>query len=118
MNKSAIQDHGLITVTLNGRSFAFHADSDFAARAAELAEEAEKKAAESRQGLCDYDEIAAFLSYVIDSLLGDGAVDDLYGEDDTPDVFTLLFWLDEIIAAFHRYRVNRLSRLKGKEAAS
>ena len=118
MNKTTLHDPGLVTVTLNGRGFTFRADAAFSARAAELAEEAEKKAAESEDGLCDYDEIAAFLSYVIDSLLGDGAVDELYGEEETPDAFTLLFWLDEIIAAFHRYRLNRLSRLKGKEAAS
>ena len=110
-------DPGLVTLTLNGKRFSFRADSAFSARAAELAEEAEKKAAESEEGLCDYDEIAAFLSYVIDSLLGDGSVEALYGEEEEPDAFTLLFWLDEIIGAFHRYRLNRLSRLKAGAAS-
>ncbi len=116
MNERLTADPGLIPVCLEGKRFTFRADSDFAACVARLAEEAMEQAENDNSGDRDYPEVAAFLCYVIDSLIGDGTIEELYGEE-TPDLFTLLTLLDAIIEAFDGYRKRRLTALNRKETA-
>ena len=107
-----ILDPGVITLHIGGHRFSFRADSDFAERACQLGEEAERRAAlasaEERQ---KPHEVASFLSYAIDTLIGAGPIETLFGEA-VPEILDLLDILNYILDAFHTYRNRRLSRLQ------
>ncbi len=109
-------DPGILSIAIEGRDFTFRADSAFAERVAELAREAERRivmaSAEERH---DAVEVAAFLSYAVDSLLGDGTVEAIFGEE-MPEILSLLDILDVIMNAFHAYRASRIAKLKGEIA--
>ncbi len=105
-------DTGLLSVVIEGKTFPFRADSDFAAQVCLLGEEAERRAAiASAEERNDPVEVAAFLSYAIDCLLGDGAVEEIFGEE-IPVVLPLLDILDRITRIFCDYRRSRLAALK------
>ncbi len=106
-------DPGILSLSIEGRKYTFQADSAFAEQVAILAEEAERRAdmasADSRQNAS---EVAAFLSYAIDSLLGNGTVATVFGENE-PEILSLLDILDGIMETFRQYRAGRLAKLKG-----
>ena len=105
-------DPALLSVMIEGKTFSFRADSDFAALIHELGTEAERRAnMSSADERNDPVEAAAFLSYAIDCLLGDGAVDTIFGGTD-PDTLSLLDILDHIMRVFLEYRAARLAALK------
>jgi hypothetical protein len=105
-------DHGVLAVSVNGKVFPFRADSHFAERACALGDEAKKRAlmaaAEGRQ---DPEGTRAFLSRAIDILLETEAVAAIF-EEEEPDILDLLAILDLVMDEFHRYRAERLARLK------
>ena len=75
-------DSGMLEIAIEGRTYPFRADAAFAERVAELAEEAERRSAmASAEERNDPVETAAFLSYAVDSLLGDGTVEAVYEDD-------------------------------------
>ena len=100
-----------IPLCINGKEFSFIPDSDFASRLSMLANEAGKRAEECKESGEDECEASAFLSYAIDTLIGDGAVDKIFG-DDLPDPIDLCDILCYIADAFHSYRKRRIKRLK------
>ena len=100
-----------IPLCINGKEFSFIPDSDFAERLSLLADEAGKRAAECEDEREDLTEASAFLSYAVDTLIGDGAVEKIFG-DVLPDPLDLCDILGYIADAFHSYRRSRLNRLK------
>jgi hypothetical protein len=104
-------DSGVLRVKVDGKELSFRCDTEFAENAANLAEEAERRAmlAKAHNKNTPY-ETSAFLSYAIDTLVGDGTVETLFGED-LPDAVALCEVLSLIIDAFDEYRRARLSRL-------
>ncbi len=105
-------DPAVLTVWIDGQEFTFRADTAFTKRVAELAAEAERRTAmASAVGRHNEAEVAAFLSHAVDSLLGDGASEIIFGED-VPEILSLLDILDVIMNAFREYRASRIARLK------
>ena len=103
---------GILSVSREGHDFTFRADSAFAERVTELAGEAERRTAmAAAEGRHNEAEVTAFLSHAVDSLLGEGASDIIFGED-TPEILTLLDVLDVIMNAFREYRAARIAKLK------
>ena len=100
-----------IPLCINGEEFHFIPDSDFAERLSLLAGEAGKRAEECKDKGEDACEASAFLSYAVDTLIGDGAVERIFG-DTLPDPIDLCDILGYISDAFHSYRKRRLRRLK------
>ncbi len=101
-----------IPLCVNGHEFSFVPDSDFAERLSMLAKEAGKRAETCKKkgdNVCD---ASAFLSYAVDTLIGDGAVETIFGEDTAPDPIDLCDILSYIADAFHAYKNRRLKRLK------
>lgn len=105
-------DTGILTVSFEGHDFSFRSDSAFAEQVADLAEEAERRAVmASAEDRHDPVETAAFLSYAVDSLLGDGTIETIFGED-LPEILPLLDILEGIMEVFHQYRTARIAALK------
>jgi hypothetical protein len=105
-------DPALLEIAIEGQIYPFRADSAFAERVAELAGEAERRSAmASAEDRNDPVETAAFLSYAVDSLLGDGTVEAIFGED-IPEILPLLDILDGIMTVFCDYRAARIAKLK------
>ncbi len=100
-----------IPLCINGKEFSFIPNSEFAERLSALADEAGKRAEECKSSGEDTCEASAFLSYAVDTLIGDGAVEKIFG-DTLPDPFDLCDILGYIADAFHSYRKRRLMRLK------
>lgn len=100
-----------IPLSINGKEFSFVPDSEFAERLSLLADEAGKRAEECKETGEDACEASAFLSYAVDMLIGDGAVEKIFG-DVLPDPIDLCDILGYIADAFHSYRRRRLTRLK------
>lgn len=100
-----------IPLCINGKEFSFIPDSDFAEHLSLLAKEAGERAEECKDTGEDTTEASAFLSYAVDTLLGDGAVEKIFG-DVLPDPLDLCDILGYIADAFHAYRRRRLNRLK------
>lgn len=109
--KNLIIEAPEIPLCINGKEFSFVPDSDFAERLSLLADEAGKRAEECKDKENDATEASAFLSYAIDTLIGDGAVEKIFG-DVLPDSLDLCEILGYIADAFHSYRRRRLNRLK------
>ncbi len=110
MNKLITED-SRIFLNINGKEFSFVADSEFARRLSDLAAEAGKRAKDCKE--CGDDEIdaSAFLSYAVDTLIGDGAVERIFG-DILPDPLDLCDILGYIADAFHAYRKKRINKIK------
>ena len=105
-------DSGMLEIAIEGRTYPFRADVAFAERVAELTGEAERRSAmASAEERNDPVETAAFLSYAVDSLLGDGTVEAVFGED-MPEILPLLDILDGIMTVFCHYRAARIAKLK------
>jgi len=105
-------DPGILSVTVNGNVFSFRADSDFAERAHDLGEEAKRRALmAAAEGRHDPDGTKAFLIRTIDTLLETEAIASIFGET-SPEILDLLDILDLIMSEFHRYRSERIGRLK------
>ena len=100
-----------IPLCINGNEFFFVPDSEFAERLSHLASEAGTRAEECKDKGEDACEASAFLSYAVDTLIGDGAVEKIFG-DVLPDPIDLCDILGYIADAFHSYRKRRLHRLK------
>lgn len=111
MKQLTIED-ATVRFRINGIEFSFVADSEFSLRLSELAREASERA-----DLCGSNEIydgseaTAFLCYAIDSLIGDGTIERIFG-DTCPDPIDLCDILGIISEAFHEYRTLRLNRIK------
>ena len=110
MNNLIIEAH-TVPLCINGHEFSFVADSEFAERIAALADEAGKRAEKCKETGEDACDATAFLSYAVDTLIGDGAVDVIFG-DSAPDPIDLCDILGYISDAFHAYRKRRIERLK------
>lgn len=103
---------GILSVSIEGHDFTFRADSAFTERVAALAGEAERRTAiAAAEGRHNEAEVAAFLSHAVDSLLGAGASDTIFGGD-VPEILSLLDILDVIMNAFREYRASRIAKLK------
>ena len=100
-----------IPLCINGKEFSFVPDSEFAERLSLLADEAGKRAEACKKTGEDGYEASAFLSYAVDTLIVDGAVEKIFG-DTLPDPIDLCDILGYIADAFHSYRKRRLRRLK------
>ncbi|MBQ8254840.1 MAG: hypothetical protein IJY94_04985 [Clostridia bacterium] len=100
-----------IPLCINGKEFSFIPDSEFASRLSLLADEAGKRAEMCKETGEDACEASAFLSYAVDTLIGDGAVEKIFG-DVLPDPVDLCDILGYVADAFHSYRRRRLKRLK------
>ncbi len=100
-----------IPIIINGQEFSFLPDSDFAGRLASLAAEAKERAENCTEEEGDECGASAFLSYAVDVLIGDGAVEKIFG-DTLPDPLDLCDVLGHIADAFHIYRRARINRLK------
>ena len=110
------RDPGIVSLRIHGREMSFHADSDFAERLSQLAAEASERAeVAKRLGSRDPKQVRAFLSHAVDVLLGEGTVDDLFGEE-LPEVLDLMEILTGVADAFHGYRAERLRRIKEERA--
>ena len=110
--KELIIEAPRVSFSVNGKTFYFTPDSEFAIRLSELASEASRRA-ELCHRLCIFDgsEAKEFLCLAIDSLIGDGTVEDIFGDTD-PDVMDLCDVLGIISSAFHEYRMMRLERIR------
>lgn len=109
MNNYVIEDN-TVRLTVNGKEISFRADSEFSSRLASLANEA----AEKKEN-CENDdeiEVSAFLSYVLDTLIGDGTVEKLFG-DILPDPLDLCDVISFVADAFGDYRRRRIAAIKG-----
>ena len=101
-----------LSVAVNGTIFPFRADSDFAERAQRLGDEAKRRALlAAAEGRHDPAGTKAFLMRAIDTLLDCEAMATLF-EGDSPELLDLLDILDLIMSEFHRYRAERIGRLK------
>ena len=100
-----------IPLCINGKEFSFVPDSEFASRLSLLAAEAGERAEACKDKGEDACEASAFLSYAVDTLIGDGAVEKIFG-DILPDPIDLCDILGYIADAFHSYRKRRLKHLK------
>lgn len=98
-----------IPLYISGKQFLIRADKNFADTLSMLSEEAgARAAAASREG---YNGTLDFLSHTVDSLLGEGAVADIF-VDDEPDVFALCEIISYVCDCFAEYRRSRISHLK------
>ncbi len=104
-------DNGMLEVRVNGLTLTFRADSAFAEKTDRLGKEAEERAAAAAAGRRDPDGVAAFLCRALDTLLGEGTVASIFG-DEPPEILDLLDVLDLVMSEFHRYRTARIGRLK------
>jgi len=105
-------DPALLAIAIEGHVYTFRADAAFAERVAQLAGEAERRSAmASAEERNDPVGTAAFLSYAVDSLLGDGTVETIFGAD-IPEILPLLDILDGIMTVFCDYRAARITQLK------
>ena len=109
--KNLIIEAPKIPLCINGKEFSFIPDSEFAERLSMLADEAGKRAEECKETGEDLNEASAFLSYAVDTLIGDGAVEKIFG-DSLPDPIDLCDILGYVADAFHSYRRRRIKRLK------
>ena len=109
--KNLIIEAPSIPLCINGHEFSFVPDSGFAEKLSLLADEAGKRAEESKGKGEDLCEASAFLSYAVDTLIGDGAVETIFG-DVLPDPIDLCDILGYVADAFHSYRRRRLRALK------
>lgn len=100
-----------IPLCINGHEFSFVPNSEFAERLSLLADEAGKRADRCKEEKEDACEASAFLSYAVDTLIGDGAVEKIFG-DVLPDPVDLCDILGYIADVFHSYRKRRIKRLK------
>lgn len=108
MNNYTIKD-SKIPLSINGIAFSFNADSEFSKKLAALADEVSRKKDESKNE--DEVDVSAFLSYIVDSLLGDGAVEAIFG-DILPDPLDLCDIISYVADAFGDYRRRRIAALK------
>ena len=110
--KNLILEAPKVSFLINGKTYYFYADNEFASLLSSLAEEATSRA-EICHSLCitDGSEAMEFLCQAIDTLVGDGTVEDIFGDSD-PNVFDLCEVLGIISAAFHEYRDERLNRIR------
>lgn len=112
--KELILDDCIINIKVNGLQFGFIPDTVFASKLQALADEASKRANLCRiSGANDGSEASKFLSYVVDTLLGEGTVETIFG-DTAPSPFDLCEIIDTISCEFHSYVKNRLDKLKGE----
>lgn len=101
-----------LSVTINGIDFPFVADSTFAMKISSLAKEALKRADICAfTGCDDCIEASKFLSYAVDTLIGEGASMKIFGTD-IPDPADLCDVLGLISDVFHNYRRERIRRLR------
>ena len=110
MNK-LVTDNSKVLLNINGKEFSFIADSDFAQRLSELASEAGKRAKDCKEHGDTEVDASAFLSYAVDTLIGDGTVEQIFG-DILPDPIDLCDVLGYIADAFHAYRKKRLKQIE------
>ncbi len=102
-----------LNVTINGIDFPFIADSTFAMKISSLAKEALKRADMcALTGCNDYTEASKFLSHAVDTLIGEGSTQKIFGTE-IPDPVDLCDVLGLIADIFHGYRRERIRRLKG-----
>ena len=112
--KELILDDCIINIKVNGLQFGFIPDTIFASKLSQLANEASRRAALCKMsGANDGNEASRFLSYVVDTLLGEGTVETIFG-DTAPSPFDLCEIIDTISCEFHSYVKNRLDKLKGE----
>ena len=101
-----------LNVRINGMDFPFIADSEFAMKVSSLAKEATKRA-----NLCaitgcgDGIEASEFLSYAIDTLIGEGSTKKIF-DTQYPDPVDLCDILGLIADVFHSYRRERIRAIK------
>lgn len=104
-------DDSRLVLNISGHTFTILANSDLAERVALLAGEAALRAdAAHESGEYDIGGVCGFLCRIIDSLVGEGTVETIFG-DDEPDVFDLCDIISYICDEFSAYRRRRLSRL-------
>ena len=110
--KQLILEATAVSFSINGKGYSFVPDSEFATMLSELAAEADRRADVCHE-LCitDGSEAKEFLCQAIDALIGDGTVEDIFGNTDpTPE--DLCDVLGLISSAFHEYRRQRLDRIR------
>lgn len=108
MNNYTTRDN-CIPLSINGVAFSFNADSEFSKKLSALADEVSNKKKDSESD--DEVDVSAFLSYIVDSLLGDGAVERIFG-DILPDPLDLCDIISYVADAFGDYRKRRIAALK------
>ena len=104
---------GILSLRIAGKEFQVKPDSCFAEQLSLLAEEAGRRAAIAASSKATGEEILEFLSYAIDSLVGEGTIELLFGEEE-PDLFDLCDILSYLCDCFSEYRRERLARLNGE----
>ena len=113
MNNSLILNKVTLTVNINGVDYSFVADHEFALKISSLAKEAEKRAEFCAFiGCDDFYEASKFLSYAVDTLIGEGSSFKIFGTD-FPDPIDICDVLGLIADVFHSYRRERIYSIKG-----
>lgn len=106
------RDPGIVSLLIHGREMSFRADAAFAHRLSLLATEASERAAVAKMTRSyQPKQVCEFLHTAIDTLLGEGTVASLFGEE-TPELLDLMDILTGVADAFHGYRAERLRRIK------
>ncbi len=106
-------DDSYLSLNIGGHVFKVQATSRLAERVRLLAGEASEKADEAREN-CegDFRGVEDFLRCIVDTLIGEGTVDTVFGSDE-PDVFDLCEIISYVCDEFSSYRRRRLLRLDG-----
>ena len=101
-----------VSVTLYGNAFTFLADSDFSLRLEALADETARRAAlTATDRRRDPEATAAFLMHVLETLLGSGTANQLYGEV-LPDPLVVCNDVCTVIDAYHAFRLSYIKRIQ------
>jgi hypothetical protein len=113
MNNSLVLNKVTLTVNVNGVDYPFVADHEFAMKISSLAKEALKRADICAYTGCDdCVEASKFLSYALDTLIGEGSSYKMFGTD-IPDPVEICDVLGLISDVFHSYRRERIYGIKG-----
>ena len=101
-----------LSVRINGIDFPFIADSEFAMKVSALAKEATKRANFCAiTGSNDGIEASEFLSYAVDTLIGEGSTKKIF-DSQHPDPVDLCDILGLIADVFHNYRMERIRAIR------
>lgn len=98
-----------IPIRISGKVYTLSATPSLTDTVAALADEAVRLSMLTESGKCA-GVTAGFLSRAIDELIGEGTVDDIFGEEE-PDLFGLCEIITLIAESFGEYRQRRYRRM-------
>lgn len=101
----------IVRFKISGMDFDFIADTEFCKKLTSLADEASYKRRFGTVHGGNIDDAIGFLTHIIDTLIGEGTVESIYGGE-SPDPYALLDIINNISDAFHTYVKRRIRVIK------